>query len=115
MMIRRTFWCLSKGKSIGFIESVHKSGILFSTDYVNIRETSSNLSNGNVMEVSVSKLPYDKMNKLDYYMNNKIPVCVHFSRHLIGSPLKGEIITPQYIEDITPLSEETLHVRGTVG
>ena len=67
----RQFWNLCRGKSIGFIESVYKAGWIIQTEYASFRETSSNLSNGDVREISISMLPEEYRAILDKALDKK--------------------------------------------
>ena len=62
-VIGRNFWNLCKGKSIGFIESVYRSGFIFQPEFATFRETSSNLSNGDTGEFSIEKLSKEDRKK----------------------------------------------------
>jgi hypothetical protein len=63
-----------------------KGGVLIQTDFASFRETSSNLSNGNVIEFSITKLAPNEKKILEDAMYKKIPVTIEFSKELIGSP-----------------------------
>ena len=107
----RGFWNLCNGKSIGFIESVYKGGVFFQTEFASFRETSSNLSNGDVRELSISYLSKDDRELLDRALNKKIPVMIHFSKDLIGSPFKGDLLESQYIHSLKILNDETINIK----
>lgn len=112
MTLKRTFWTLAEGKSIGFIESIYKAGIIFPTDFITFRETSSNISSGDIHKFSISKLSIDDRKQLERSMYNKTPVCVDFSNHLIGSPLKGVIEYPSYMNKCVNLDEEKINIKN---
>jgi len=105
-IINRNLFTLVEGKSIGYIDSVYKSGIIFSTNYIQYYEPNSKLS-----KLSTNKIHPDKIKKLEYYMNRKIPICIDFSIHLFGSPLKGDVLFSYYIEDINLLNEEIINIK----
>lgn len=106
----RKFWNLSNGKSIGFIESVYRGGLFIHSDFASFRETSSNLSNGDVREFSITKLSKEDREKLDYVLSKKIPVEIKFSKDMFGSPFKGDVTEPSYIHSIKLLGDEKINV-----
>jgi hypothetical protein len=108
---KRTFWNLCNGKSIGFIESVYKAGVFIQTEFASFRETSSNLSNGDVRELSISYLSKEDRELLDKVLDKKIPVMIHFSKDMFGSPFKGDLLESRYIHSIKILNDETLNVK----
>jgi hypothetical protein len=110
-IIKRQLWNLSKGKSIGFIESNYKNGYFIKTEKITFRQTSSNLSNGEVIELSVEKLPHQYRDEIESFMTRKIPVYLEFSIDLCGSPMKGPISNPYYADKILPLSNEVVHTK----
>jgi hypothetical protein len=114
-MTTRKFWTLSKGKSIGFIESTFQSGLIFSTDFINFRETSSNLSSGNSVQISTSKLTPEERLKIEAFMIKKLPVSVEYSRHFLGSPLNGLTLEPLYLHSSKSLIEETINITVAKG
>ena len=110
-IVRRNFWNLCRGKSIGFIESVYRGGVLIQTDFTSFRETSSNLSNGNVIEFSISKLAPNEKKILEDAMYKKIPVTIEFSKELIGSPFKGDLFECRYMNSVKLLNDEVVNVK----
>jgi hypothetical protein len=112
-MNKRAFWTLSKGKKIGYIESVYKSGLLFSTDFITFRETSSDLSSGDVIKLSTSKflIKNKELWLLDKIMHGKKPICIEYSLELYGSPLVGDFARPFYLNSIDILGVELINIR----
>jgi hypothetical protein len=107
----RRFWNLCRGKSIGYVESIYKGGVIFHTEFASFRETSSNLSNGAVIEMSISKLSAKDKELMEQCLHKKQPVMIQFSKELIGSPFKGDVFEARYINSIQSLNEEVVTVR----
>ena len=59
-LIKKQFWTLSKRKAIGFIEGIANTSFIFKNDSIKFREISSNISNGNVIDVSLEKTDFEK-------------------------------------------------------
>jgi hypothetical protein len=57
----RQFWNLSTGSAIGFIESYGSAGIFFKNDLISFRITSSNISNGSVVYLSLNNCTTDAL------------------------------------------------------
>ena len=109
--INREFWTVGRLRSIGYIESVYKAGLIFESDYIKFRETSSNLSNGEQYTLSTSYLNPEIKHKLEKIMNRKVPVCIEYYKDLVGSPLSGDIFDPCYVTDIHTIEAETIHTK----
>jgi len=112
-IITRNYWNIGKGKSIGFIECIYKSGYLIQTDYVSFRETSSNMATGEVIEFSTAKLSPEGKKTLDDVLSKRIPVMIDRSLDLFGSPLSGDIYLPRYIHNVKVLRDEKINVDIT--
>ena len=111
LILKRGFWNLSKSTSIGFIESSYKAGYLFTTEYISFRQTSSNFSNGDVIEMSVDKMPHQYKSEIEHVMTRRTPVYLEYSVDLIGSPLNGNTLNPIYANKVIPLSNEVVHTK----
>ena len=107
---KRQFWNLCRGRSIGFVESIYKGGVLIQTEFASFRETSSNLSNGEVREFSISKLPDYDRRLLENCLKTKTPIMVEWSKELIGSPFKGDVLECRYLDGVDELTNETINV-----
>jgi hypothetical protein len=105
-------WNLSKNSSIGFIESIYEKGYIMPSKYVLFRESGSMHYRGNIIKMSIEKLPYQYKEELISILSRKIPIYVEYSNDLVGSPTKGGIIYPYYANIITPLSYDVLHVKN---
>lgn len=105
----RPFWTLSRQKIIGYIESVGSQGLIFTNDFIMFRETSSNLSHGNIFNVSIEKCNNDKQ-QLTEYMNSRTHVCVECNQQLFSNPTKGNITEQIFATQIYPLEDEILNV-----
>ena len=112
MLIKRQFWNLAKSNSVGYIESVYKLGIFIQNDYITFRETSSILSNGSLIELSIKKLPYNYKEELQSILSRKQPVYVEYTKELVGSPTKGDIFTPLYVTRILPLTKDVINIKS---
>jgi len=112
MIASRSFWTISSGTKIGYIESVYKDGFIFTTDYINFRETSSNLAQGDVLKLSTSLISCETNEKMNLAkrMRNKTFVCIEYSEDRVGSPLNGDINYPMYLHNIDVLGEEIITV-----
>lgn len=110
--LTRNFWKVTSGTGIGYIETQYQRGILFTNDFVDFRNTSSNLASSDTVRVSISKLSEEQRGKLASYMARRVPVSMVFEHHLLGSPFKGEIGEPMYALQVTPLTEETISVQA---
>lgn len=110
----RAFWTLSKGTKIGYIESIYKDGFIFQTDYITFRETSSNLAQGDVLELSTSLISRETKEtmKLAKRMRHRTFVSIEYSVHLMGSPLNGDIGYPMYLHHIDVLGDEIITIAA---
>ncbi len=113
--IARAFWTLSKGTKVGYIESIYRDGFIFSTDYITFRETSSNLAQGDVLELSTSLISRETKEtmKLAKRMRQRTFVSIEYSQHFVGSPLNGDIRFPVYLHHIDVLGDEIITVAPT--
>jgi hypothetical protein len=107
---RRNFWTVSRASVIGYIEAVGSNGFIFENDCINFRETSSNLSTGSVLNVSMTDCNIDK-NVLKSLMNKKIPVNVCINQQLLSIPTRGEIVGQIYAEQIEPIENEIISTK----
>ena len=106
--ISRKFWTLSEGKDIGYIESVNKTGLFWRHDQVLFRNTSSNLSNGTVISLSINKYNKDNLIK---YMNNRVPVIIKYNQQILSVPWNNDILKGSFIVDIEECKDELLHIN----
>src|SRR5437899_1185765 len=106
---RRFFWTYTKGEAIGYIESVHKTGLIFTNQAIRFRETSSNLSTGNPIEFGLD-VKLGAIEKAKKYMIQKVPVKVTFYLDVIGSPFRADFLDHKYISNIVSLDEEIINV-----
>jgi hypothetical protein len=112
-IFKKTLWTISKGKTYGYIQDINSSGYIIYNDNINLNVTTSNLlCEGNLNEFSINKLPKDIQNNIEYLMVNKIPVCIYYSIHLFGSPFKGNLLYPYYVENITTLHDEIIYNKN---
>ena len=111
-LIKKQLWTLAEGKAIGYIESISKKGLIFKHDCIAFRETSSNLSTGNIFDISLEKSNIEK-NWLEEIMKNKISVCIDFNTQLFSFPTFGNIIKQDYVTNITILRDEVITISKT--
>ena len=109
----RNFWTLAEGRSIGYIENVGKAGIFFTNKVIKFRETSSNLSNGEVFELSTEKLNKNSCPPLHEIMYKKKPVYVEYNEELFGFPWNGETSGPTYVTKIGLIDDEIININNT--
>jgi hypothetical protein len=108
---RKNLWTLAEGKTIGYIENVLKEGIVFKNECIYFRETSSNLSNGQVINISTTKCSTDK-ELLQKFMMNKTQICVDFHCQLFSFPTHGTSIGQNYATKIEPIGVEVITVQN---
>lgn len=105
----RTFWTVSRGQAIGYIENVISSnGFIFKNPCIYFRETSSNLSNGQMIEISTVDIKDTAI--LMSYMKKRKPVCVTFNLQFFSSPTRGHIIGQNYATEIEEIKDENINV-----
>lgn len=118
MLWKRSFYTVSRGKMVGFIEDTYKHGLFFSPEFIAFRKTSSNLSPGRSYEFSIMKMPHvinlkPKRDYIEYLLSNKIPVSIEYSHDVFGAPWKGCTGLGNhalYVHSITALDEERIKV-----
>jgi hypothetical protein len=111
MIIKRNFWNLAKSQSVGFIESIYKSGFLFHSEYVSFRETNSSMANGRLISLCIDKLPYQDRAELESILTRKIPVYIESSIDLVSPKLNRNIIFPNNANRIMPLSRDLIYIK----
>jgi hypothetical protein len=109
---KNRFWTISHGKTIGFIESMYVEGMVFPCDFINFRETSSNLSSGEIKQISIGTLSREQKYLLEKNMKNRNFICVNTALHLLGSPNIGKMTFPIYLNDFTILGDEVICVKA---
>ena len=75
-IIKRKLWTLSKCRCIGYIESIHKTGIIFPTDYIKFHASSIilndipiHIKNYAIIYINTNNKYPDTTKTLDYYIN----------------------------------------------
>lgn len=111
-IIKRGFWTLNKGNSIGYVEGISKRGIIFKHKNMNFRQTSSNVAHGEVFYLAIPEWLSESI--LKEAMDRTKQVKIQFKTDVIGSPLKGEICGPNYLLDVEILDNGTVNVPTTV-
>ena len=106
------FWTIAHGKTIGFIESMYVEGMVFPCDFINFRETSSNLSSGEIKQISIGTLSREQKYLLEKNMKNRNFICVNTALHLFGSPNIGKMTFPIYLNEFTILGDEVICVKA---
>lgn len=109
---KRTFWTLSEGRSIGYIESIGNAGIIFKNRVLTFRETSSNFASREPIQCSTSYLQMGE-DQLYELMTNKKQVTATFRTELIGLPHRGDIESPIYITKIEKIGDEIVTVKAS--
>ena len=102
--LRRKFWTIANGKSIGYIENVLSEGLFFKHPYIHFRQSSSKLSNTKIFLINV--IDCNNIKKLQTYMINREPVYIEFNSQLISSPTRGFIFGQDYATKIEPLDND---------
>lgn len=104
-MMKRTLWTVSKGDSMGYIESSYKSGFLIKTDYITFCPTFTKSTNIQKVNINTFYLPIEQKNRIQDIMMKKTPICISARIDVLGSPLKGNVYFPGYVLDIKELEE----------
>jgi hypothetical protein len=99
--LRRKFWTIANGKTIGYIESISSEGFFFKHPCIYFRQSSSNLSNTNIFLINV--IDCNNIDKLQRYMIKRKPVCIEFNSQWISSPNRGFMFGQNYATNIEPL------------
>ena len=98
---KRSFWTIAKGTIVGYVEEMGTQGVFFTNQYISLRPTTSNLaSNGDVLNVSVSKFGGSFTPVLEEAIRKRLPVTVTYSKDLFGWPSHGEITEQIYLHDV---------------
>jgi hypothetical protein len=105
----RKLWTIASGKCIGYIENVHKHGVIYSSDHITFRMTSSNLSDGITIVYNTCKLTSIKREELQRIMERKVPVVITYKQDVILSPLKG-LPLDMCVYDISQIEVEKLNI-----
>lgn len=111
-------WTLSQIESIGYIESVGEIGIIFKHPVISFRETSSNLSTGDVYLISTVHHT-QSTDVLKKYMAQRMPVSIKMNDQLFSLPTKGFLMGTRFSESIHPIDTENITInsnrKGTRG
>lgn len=108
-VIKRNFWTVAKGDAIGYIENVGHNGTFINNPMIYFRETSSNLSNGEVFNVSTVDL-HQSEETLRKYMRDRKPVYVKYNQQLFSFPTRGNILEQYFATEIVQIGDENVTV-----
>ncbi len=124
-MLKRTFWTIGKGKAIGYIESVKKEGYFWTHDSISFRNTISNLSNGAVVNMSITNLLRNEQNlqeqlqgcqsqlqqNLNKLMVERKPVVIEYKQEFFSNPSTNYILESDHVISIKEFVDETIRVK----
>lgn len=110
-ILKRNFWNVSRQKSVGYIECAYTEGLIFKSDYVMFRETTSHQAKGVRMVLSTMKLPHQDKDSLQSILTRKTPVYVEICQEVLGSPFRGRVMAPAYANRIMPLPRDVQHIQ----
>uniref|UniRef100_A0A6C0JSX6 Uncharacterized protein n=1 Tax=viral metagenome TaxID=1070528 RepID=A0A6C0JSX6_9ZZZZ len=102
--LSRSFWTISSGTMVGYVENLGKNGILFSNRCIHFRQTTSNLSNhGELMNISIEKCMTQNpecLYTIQNAMENRQPVTIHYELDLLNRPTNGEVVGQYFLKYI---------------
>lgn len=105
----RTFWTVGKEKMCGYIESVGNGGLFFKHDQIKFKNTSSNLSRGEISYLSLYNSKIKKERLIDL-MNRRKPINISITQQFFCAPWKNNILGGMYLCDVKEIKEEKINV-----
>jgi len=98
----KKIWTTAQGSSIGYLESLGTVGIIFTHNFVNFRQTSSNLAHGVPSQLSTY---YVNVNEeyIQQLINDKRHVCIEFNEQMFCLPTRGYIFGQLFVTAIYPI------------
>lgn len=106
MIIKRTLWTISKGTSIGYIDSIYKEGFFINANYISFRQTNSKYAFPLNTRLNLRHLSLENKQKLNGYLLDKKPIILYFSKEFINCPYKAEMFFETYVTDIDRFDDE---------